>query len=456
MANSHAAFGPTPQSVPADAVAAHGRARHGGAKAVVLRAVPAMSTIASRVRAEGQFPPSLWSPLGTDAILRLQRTHGNAHVQRRLATIKAGAHGPDVRALQERLNAATPRPEPLLVTDGHFGPKTEAAVVAFQRGHGLAADGIVGRQTGAVLAGGPSDTASVTGAAADPKAPVADEGAPATGTTDAQPGARDGTAQAAAGGDWSKKLRRVKKGMAAYAGDKLETTLRRLLKEQGGSLHVEGRTVALSEEEIGLLQGVAQVETGGLTNGINSWDSDVMSMGFMQYTMAGKLQDLIRRAPTAFAKYGIRLGGELTLTSKKGMKVVGIEGVASDVDLRGPDWGARFLEAGLDPEIIAAQVERAKEHDLPKVAKQVGRLPIKTDRVQRIILELHNNRPAYVKPVVDRTIAKVGESPTEDEFIAVLKSAMQDVYAERNANGVNGKTETEARAKAARIVDKNK
>jgi hypothetical protein len=129
--------------------------------------------------------------------------------------------------------------------------------------------------------------------------------------------------------------------------------------------------------------------------------------------------------------------------------------VARDTDLRGPVWGARFLEAGLDPEIIAAQVEQAKKDDLAKVAPQVGRLPIQTDRVRRIILELHNNRPAYVKPVVDRTLAKVGDAPTEREFIAALKAVMQDVYAERNTKHANGKTEAEARAKAARIVDKN-
>ena len=226
------------------------------------------------------------------------------------------------------------------------------------------------------------------------------------------------------------------------------------------TLHRTRRTVTLSDEEIGLLQGVAQVETSGLTTGINSWDSDAMSMGFMQYTMAGKLQKLIDRAPTAFAKYGIRLGWMLRL---KGESVPGIAGVATADDLRGEDWGARFLEAGLDPDIVAAQVEQAKAIDLPKVAPRIQQLPVRTDRVKRIILELHNNRPAYVKTVVARVISKVGGSPAETEFVAVLRSVMQDVYAERNSvvgkggkvKLVNGKTEAEARAKAARIVDKN-
>ena len=58
-------------------------------------------------------------------------------------------HGSEqVRALQQRLVRAGERPGPL---DGRFGPLTEAAVERFQAGHGLAVDGIVGRQTATAL-----------------------------------------------------------------------------------------------------------------------------------------------------------------------------------------------------------------------------------------------------------------------------------------------------------------
>ncbi|HEX5751214.1 MAG TPA: peptidoglycan-binding protein [Archangium sp.] len=59
-------------------------------------------------------------------------------------TLREGARGEPVRALQNRLNqlgfnAGT--------ADGSFGPRTEAAVKAFQKAKGLTADGVVGPKT---------------------------------------------------------------------------------------------------------------------------------------------------------------------------------------------------------------------------------------------------------------------------------------------------------------------
>jgi peptidoglycan hydrolase-like protein with peptidoglycan-binding domain len=45
-----------------------------------------------------------------------------------------------------------------VVVDGNFGAKTEAAVRAFQRAHGLLPDGIVGPKTWAALDGVPNPT----------------------------------------------------------------------------------------------------------------------------------------------------------------------------------------------------------------------------------------------------------------------------------------------------------
>jgi len=52
--------------------------------------------------------------------------------------VKFGSNGPWVTKLQEALG---------IVANGDFGPKTEAALKAFQSAHGIVADGIAGRNT---------------------------------------------------------------------------------------------------------------------------------------------------------------------------------------------------------------------------------------------------------------------------------------------------------------------
>ena len=80
--------------------------------------------------------------------------------------LRRGSSGPEVRALQHRLNEAGEGPA--IEPDGIFGPLTEEAVVAIQSAQGLVPDGIVG---------------PVTFAALDQVAPVDDLGAPGAGET---------------------------------------------------------------------------------------------------------------------------------------------------------------------------------------------------------------------------------------------------------------------------------
>jgi peptidoglycan hydrolase-like protein with peptidoglycan-binding domain len=61
-------------------------------------------------------------------------------------TLKVGSkHAADVKYVQKKLGVATGG------ADGIFGPKTKAAVIAFQKKHGLTADGIIGPKTWAKL-----------------------------------------------------------------------------------------------------------------------------------------------------------------------------------------------------------------------------------------------------------------------------------------------------------------
>lgn len=75
-----------------------------------------------------------------DHYARLIETAYRKHAggQGSFRVLRAGARGESVRELQRALD---------IEDDGAFGPRTEAAVRAFQRDHGLAVDGIVGHMT---------------------------------------------------------------------------------------------------------------------------------------------------------------------------------------------------------------------------------------------------------------------------------------------------------------------
>lgn len=65
-----------------------------------------------------------------------------------MPVLKRDSSGPDVMNLQSMLKQLGFDPNGI---DGHFGPGTEAAVIAFQTSKGLVADGIVGPNTMAAL-----------------------------------------------------------------------------------------------------------------------------------------------------------------------------------------------------------------------------------------------------------------------------------------------------------------
>lgn len=63
-----------------------------------------------------------------------------------LQVLRQGSRGSEVQKLQQQLNARL-TPPPQLAIDGTFGPLTNQAVLQYQKGVSITADGVVGKQT---------------------------------------------------------------------------------------------------------------------------------------------------------------------------------------------------------------------------------------------------------------------------------------------------------------------
>lgn len=74
-----------------------------------------------------------------------------------MATLKQGSSGPDVTNLQQKLKDLGFDPNGV---DGHFGPGTTKALIAFQQSKGLQADGMAGPATLAALQAGDGSTSA--------------------------------------------------------------------------------------------------------------------------------------------------------------------------------------------------------------------------------------------------------------------------------------------------------
>lgn len=101
------------------------------------------------------------SPEGVRRVVRqagVVMGYGRPRYDGAVTMLSRGSAGPDVAALQRRLNTWGANPK--LDADGDFGPTTEKAVRAFQAGHKLEVDGVAGPATLAKLAAPPAPSGS--------------------------------------------------------------------------------------------------------------------------------------------------------------------------------------------------------------------------------------------------------------------------------------------------------
>ncbi|WP_395728655.1 hypothetical protein [Nakamurella sp.] len=225
-------------------------------------------------------------------------------------------------------------------------------------------------------------------------------------------------------------------GVAKYGSTKLTVRLRDMM--QRGVLGVAGAPATLDRDQLFLLQGVANVETGGMDNAVYTRDNMYVSLGFKQVTLSwGSLYEIIRAAPAAFAKHGIVLGAG-TYALKAG-KLPAIEGAPDPVSLKTPPWTDRFFDAGAEDEVVSAMVaytlselgrmERRFAKDSPGRSN-----PWMKDPTARAwLLETMNNRPAYAYAAAKGTLRRtIGQELTREAFLAVLESEILGAYEARD------------------------
>jgi hypothetical protein len=221
-------------------------------------------------------------------------------------------------------------------------------------------------------------------------------------------------------------------GVAKYGTTRLTDRLNDMMRR--GVLGVAGAPATLDREQLFVLQGVANVETGGKDNAVYTRDNMYVSLGFKQVTLNwGSLYEIIEAAPGAFAKHGIVLGGG-TYRLKAGVKPA-VEGAPDPAMLKTPPWTDRFFDAGAEDEVVSAMVaytlkeQRRMERRI--AADNPGRSnPWMKDPTARAwLLETLNNRPAFAWAAAKATLRRTsGQETTREAFLAVLESEIRRAY----------------------------
>lgn len=215
-------------------------------------------------------------------------------------------------------------------------------------------------------------------------------------------------------------------------------------------LHRQGK-ISITQEQLDLFQRVANVETSGKIQTLNAYDGGVVSIGWMQFTIhVGKIQQWIKLAPASFKRYGIELDPRENYDFGDNGKHPAILGVSQRTidQLRWNGWAERFYYAGLDPEIIAAEVTLCLQYLKKHLESLRNRLKddgiynlfysnyyLKDPYVRGLFQASHNNNPARSTKCVRNTFDSIaGIFPTVENFISVYKQTLQRAGWERLTN----------------------
>lgn len=215
--------------------------------------------------------------------------------------------------------------------------------------------------------------------------------------------------------------------------------------------------IRITQDQLDLFQRIANVETSGQVQTLNTWDSALVSIGFMQFTMhVGKLQEWIRLTPAAFRKYGIELDPSAKYSFGSN-QFDGIKSVpdASKNDLRWNGWAERFYYAGLDEDVIIAEVSLAITYlgkHLKDLKARLNNNALYNDFEQNfynrdpyirgLFQASHNNHPTNSAKSVHAVMASFGTSKPSlaqftEKYKDVLKAAGWNRLVDVTANGTN-------------------
>lgn len=242
-------------------------------------------------------------------------------------------------------------------------------------------------------------------------------------------------------------------GFSKYGGGTVISVLTRLTNEG---------LLALTPKQIVILDAIAQVETGGQISCVQTYDNQVVSVGFKQVVLGhGSLEKLMNRAAAGFAKHGLRLDSSRKYKRQSGWSQAPhqIQGCEDAEELRTPEWAIKFYHAGMEPDVIEGQCELALRElgHVQKTAKQQakGVVYFQDPTAEAWLLETKNNRPAFMTKAVSRAVADgAGKAASRDAFLDTLAQAIIDTYIEeepllayRKAKSKKGKLSAEEDAK---------
>lgn len=206
------------------------------------------------------------------------------------------------------------------------------------------------------------------------------------------------------------RFKKKNQGWAAYGGGPLKERLYELRQK---------RKLSITPNEIEMFRLVSIPESGGLVNAINSWDNMYMSMGFIQLTIRYyELAQVIKQAPEAFRKHGIELDPVRKYFPEE-KNSIAIKNAPNIEDLRSLEWAKRFFKAGLEDDVIVAQIQvgrRILQTIRSRFDKKnyLDRFNDQYPNLWAFIYEAHNSRPAPFNQAFSNAIGKASAASISD------------------------------------------